>query len=214
MKWIIGTLTVAVVAAVSVGLSLFVTGYWSTEISEGSGAVAAVSESRGDSLREGIKVRGVYEIEVRDPDGTLVARQIFPNAVTDYGKGKIAQAMSGENDMFTNWTVALIGSGNLCGVNSGCLIRTSNLDTVPPSDAGDIIQSNLQKSVSGSKISLSGTFIAGGTEEYPGGTISVVRIFNDGNTVSGAKIFAEATGQNVAFSMGQTINVSYTLDVN
>ena len=47
---------------------------------------------RGPS--EGIKVHGHWEMEVRNPDGTLVTRREFENELHSFGKSKLASVLS------------------------------------------------------------------------------------------------------------------------
>ena len=208
MKWKIGTLLVVGVATVTVGLSLFVTGYWSTEISESSGAVAAVSESEGDGLHDGIKAHGEYEIEVRDPDGTLVAKQVVPNAVTSGGKRTIAEALNGNPP--PTWSLQLYGAPSPCGSQNACLMRigtSTYTDHLP-------VQSTLKKQLSGNNINFSGSYIAG---DPPGpttsGTITSVRLYDLSAPQSTAQ-FSVASLSGVPYSKGQTINVVYTITIN
>ena len=214
MKWIIGTLTVAVVAAVSVGLSLFVTGYWSTEISEGSGAVAAVSESEGDGLHDGIKIYGEYEIEVRDPDGTLVAKRVFPNTVTDNGKEQIIKAMSGVSNPFPTWTV-LFSSPNLlsegvcqilpCGIRVGLMSYSES----PPS-----YQDTAVLDVEGNTFKIFGSYIVGNNPDL--GTTSKIdgisTFFGDQGYQSNQ--FSISDFNSITVTKGQTIHVTYTFSIN
>ena len=221
MKWIIGTLTVAVVAAVSVGLSLFVTGYWSTEISEGSGAIAAVSESEGDGLHDGIKIYGEYEIEVRDPDGTLVAKRVFPNTVTDNGKEQIIKAMSGVSNPFPTWTV-LFSSPNLlsegvcqilpCGIRVGLMSYSES----PPCTIGSgcPFQDTATLNVSGNSMTLNGSYIVGNNPDL--GTTSkidgIATFFGDQGYQS--LQFSRSDFNSITVTKGQTIHVTYTFSIN
>ena len=75
---------------------------------------------------EGIQVHGHWTIEVRNPDGRLVSRREFENALTTNGSFFLASVM-GRQFSVGEWSVTL-GSGNV-NVDSPC---TSSLNPISP----------------------------------------------------------------------------------
>ena len=213
MKWKIGTLLVVGVATVTVGLSLFVTGYWSTEISESSGAVAAVSESEGGGLHDGIKAHGEYEIEVRDPDGTLVAKRAVPNTVTASGKSRIAQALFGGGAPSV-WMLRLLGTPAPCtGGPSACVMTFGNATYTTHSPT----QQTLSKTLAGRTIVFSASYLASvpSNSSAAGGKITGVDLHPTKPPANMNYTFSSATvSPGVAYTKGQTINVTYTISIN
>ena len=76
----------------------------------------------GAQTREGIKVRGHWVIEVRNPDGTLVNRVEFNNSLAPSGGTRLAQVLGG-GGVPARWTVEL---GVYAGTTSPCNGGTSN----------------------------------------------------------------------------------------
>ena len=206
MKWKIGTSLVVGVAVVSVGLSLFVTGYWSTEVSESTGAVAAVSESEGDGSHDGIKVHGEYEIEVRDPDGTLVAKRVVPNTVTSYGKSRIAAALNGSAAP-SIWFLRILGSPAACGSPGGCGLQLGSATYTEHAK----VQNTLKKTQSGGTLNFSGSYIAGVSAT---GKITQIDLINANNGNVNFRFSQASVSPTVNFTKGQTINLSYTISFN
>jgi hypothetical protein len=66
---------------------------------------------------EGIHMRGQWTIEVRDPDGTLVDRREFDNAVTDAGIANLVAVLA-RSQTVGGWRVLTTGSTD---VAPGCL---------------------------------------------------------------------------------------------
>ncbi|MGH9139591.1 MAG: hypothetical protein ACRD2I_00465 [Vicinamibacterales bacterium] len=68
--------------------------------------------------REGIQVRGRWLIEVHDPDGTLVTRLEFDNALAPGGASLLAQFLTGSSP--ARWTVELgVYGGSTSPCNGG-----------------------------------------------------------------------------------------------
>ena len=144
MKWIIGTLTVAVVAALAIGLSLFWTGAESTQVSDAE-FLAALTTAEDNGLSEGITIHGDWVIEVQNPDGTIAEHREFSNAFK--GGNTIEDLLLGL-ETAGNWSVKISstlpdGSNAPCGpsfedsgISGGkaCEIRSgggAGLGTVP-----------------------------------------------------------------------------------
>lgn len=210
MKWKIGTLLVVGVATIVVGLSMFVTGYWSTGISESASAVAAVSESEGDGLQDGIKVRGHYELEVRDPDGTLVASTSFSNALRSGAVESITKALYGYSGQFPGWALSLHGTPNPC--ESLCEMRAGGTQYTEPERVQNSLSVGFQSAAG--RITLTGSYLAGDPPGEPtGGTLTTIRAWNRVNAME--SLFSEAAlPSGITYTKGQTINVTYTLSVN
>jgi len=69
----------------------------------------AASERGGQ--KEGIKVHGHWTIEVQNPDGTLVTRREFENALTPEGGTTLALVL-GLKNTFGEWAIRLKGDTN------------------------------------------------------------------------------------------------------
>ncbi len=124
-------------------------------------AVAAgpLSEARAQVPKEGITVHGHWTIEVRDPDGTLVSRHDFDNALI--GGASLARVLARDATVGL-WRVFLNSlPGGLClpegtAGSAGCLIVEGSY---PFSDPGHIFKT-LTLSANGSALTLSGTATA------------------------------------------------------
>ena len=79
--------------------------------------MALASPSSGSSS-EGIKVHGHWTIEIRDPDGTLVNRREFQNALGASGPLILNSLVSGTK-VPGEWRILLSGTGGPCLVTSG-----------------------------------------------------------------------------------------------
>jgi hypothetical protein len=75
----------------------------------GARASEAASSHAGDSA-EGIKVHGHWTIVVRDPDGTLVERREFDNALHPVGGVRILPMILGRVESVGNWQILTISS--------------------------------------------------------------------------------------------------------
>src|SRR5882672_4425728 len=83
---------------------------------------------QGSGLQEGIKVRGHWAIDVRNPDGTLVAQREFDNAITQTGRGYIARVLARTNYL-TPWEIELgssTGNGPCTGQYVGGVPNNSS----------------------------------------------------------------------------------------
>ena len=76
---------------------------------EGASAGEAASGQAGAQV-EGIKVHGHWTIEVRDPDGTLVERREFDNAIASSGN-MILTNILGRNKTVGNWQIWTVSQG-------------------------------------------------------------------------------------------------------
>lgn len=80
-----------------------------------------VSEGAGGRA-EGIKVHGHWTIEIRDPDGTLVSRREFENALSVSGQSAITRILT-RFIQPGRWTIAASGSPSPCG--APCVVAES-----------------------------------------------------------------------------------------
>jgi hypothetical protein len=89
---------------------------------------------------EGIKVHGDWTIEVRNPDGSLVSRHEFKNALVPNGAGGLARLLGNTFDEPFEWTVAFgpASGENFCFVDKYACPREGNGLTVavPESSPG------------------------------------------------------------------------------
>jgi len=78
-------------------------------------ARAQTTDQSGGGPQGGIKVRGHWVIDVRDPDGSVVAQREFDNAITQTGRSYIARLLA-RTIYLTPWEIEL---GNSSG-NGPC----------------------------------------------------------------------------------------------
>ena len=81
---------------------------------------AQAPRAPGTPLRTGIGVHGSWTIEVKQPDGTLVERREFENALTNYGKSTLASILA-RNGTPDTWQILLEGQPSPCEVGSNNL---------------------------------------------------------------------------------------------
>jgi hypothetical protein len=62
--------------------------------------VSAAAQESKDGVRDGINLHGKWVLEVRNPDGSLVERRSFTNALTENGKTKLARMLTGSHPLF------------------------------------------------------------------------------------------------------------------
>jgi len=95
--------------------------------------VAATDEG---AASEGITVHGRWMIEVRDPDGTMVSRTEFDNALTTSGATAMRDLITGSatvsSDPFlgSSWWLLLVDSLALCSVGQ-TLVQGGCFDVTP-----------------------------------------------------------------------------------
>jgi hypothetical protein len=117
----------------------------------------------GGGAGEGIKVRGYWTIEVRNPDGTLVRRQEFENALRDTGRAVLAGVLKGVNSPGL-WTVNVFGNPPGSGacdmriLDEGFLTDACRIAEATSALSAD--SRNLTKSGSPLDVTLSGSFTA------------------------------------------------------
>ena len=103
MKWIMGSAAVVGTVAFVTSLVFFISVPLPTEVSD--------SATKSDGLSEGIQVHGDWVIEVSDPDGNLVERREFRNALAvgpGHGGALVANLLKGETTIVQNtWGIDL-----------------------------------------------------------------------------------------------------------
>ena len=133
----------------------------------GSGVPAVYAQApvspggSGGGPKEGIKVHGHWTIEVRQPDGTLLTRHDFENAVTATGRSYLVWFLAQARTAGL-WSVTV--SGPLCSPdafgNSSCkLVQADSLH----SEGGNIFKNltvGLGNALFPSSLTLSGSFTA------------------------------------------------------
>lgn len=82
---------------------------------------------------EGIQVHGRWTIEVREPDGRLVSRTEFENAVVPTGEAALAEFLARKKTPGW-WQILLLGSPNMepcldAGTNAVCIVAESGDST-------------------------------------------------------------------------------------
>jgi hypothetical protein len=109
--------------------------------------------SIADGSRQGIYVRGAWILEVRDPDGSLVTRREFQNALTDAGRQLIAQYLARVTTP-GSWAIAFAGAPHPCPSPFACVITEPRV----PGAASPNLSKNL--TVASNPLRLSGNFTA------------------------------------------------------
>ena len=108
MKWIFGTSAVVGVATLALGLILVSTGSPATGNPDDTRNLASTLVTDGDGTSEGIQVHGDWTIEVSDPDGNLVERREFKNALTNEGAYFVVDLLQGLQEVVQNtWEIEL-----------------------------------------------------------------------------------------------------------
>jgi hypothetical protein len=126
-KIITGTALVAVIGLVATAAYVVGTGTSPTD--------APVVASAPSGPNEGITVHGAWNIEVADPDGTVVSVSDFENALLPQGGIRLAQVL-GRTSGVGGWSITLSDPGGTppCETAAG-LANPCNIWEVPPSTA-------------------------------------------------------------------------------
>ena len=175
------------------------------------GEGAAAAEPSGGT-QEGVQVHGHWVIEVRDPDGTLVSRTEFDNALVANGKTVLAKVLSRER-LVGEWTISLTNSTTLSlnpcetlsATPAACKIKESG-------SASTTVFPTLTVTRSGEQVVLSGTAIA----SKSGAISSVSSSLEDCDpttptSCASALVFTNQTIGSVSVGLGQGILVTVTL---
>ena len=111
IKWIFGTSAVVGMATIALGILLVFSGSSATENPDDTRKLASALVTDGDGTSEGIQVHGDWVIEVSDPDGNLVERREFRNALAvgpGHGGALVANLLKGETTIVQNtWGIDL-----------------------------------------------------------------------------------------------------------
>jgi len=186
-------------------------------LTAGVGVAHAQAQAAGGGPREGITVHGHWEIEVRNPDGSLAERREFENALVQTG-GQILAQLLGATLSPGPWVIRAQRTGGYTYI-------------VPPPPAANPTllagSNNLNVAVLGASLVLSGSFnatfdgsISGvGTfwalcdaNQSPTGCLAFPRITDfvlaglDGNNTA-----FTATNVQVAVQTGQIVQIRVTL---
>jgi hypothetical protein len=128
-KFIFGGMATAMIAFLAVALSVD----FPPSQPDRVGGVSHADPS--DGAREGIKVRGHWVIEVRDPDGTLSHRHEFENALTSSGQQVLARVLAGWGTQ-EEWMISIgdLGGQSACTSNGEpqCYIFESGSPSYTP----------------------------------------------------------------------------------
>ena len=119
MKWIFGTTVVGGMAALALGFMLVFTGSSATDRPDDTRKLAAALVTDGNGMSEGIQVHGDWSIEVSDPDGTLVEKREFKNALAfPQGTDLLLWLLAGERLIDRDrWRIQLKGEAEFTGEN-------------------------------------------------------------------------------------------------
>lgn len=150
-------LWVGVMVAISVLLSMMLSGC-------GSESISAGLPDRGP--QEGIQVHGHWTIDVKNPDGSLVESREFENAITNMGQVALAKFLTRENSV-GGWAIYAkntVQADNPFfdeaspGSNIRCVIHES-YEGAPPSGPSEFY-TLIVNYLPGGQVGLSGTAIA------------------------------------------------------
>lgn len=176
-------------------------------------SVPTVAPSSGP--KEGIKIHGHWIIEVRNPDGTLVTRREFDNALTAAGSIILAASLARSNSP-GEWVVSLAGNpqaSSPCGTG-GALIPCV---VAEPSSrlAGTQVFKNLTVGRSGDSRRL---ILAGNATAERNGNVGIVGTSVQlcsgvgsaciGTTVGGTQFTSRSLAPTIAVQVGQQIQVT------
>ena len=127
----------------------------------GSVAVAGAAEPKGGPS-EGIRVRGEWTIEIRNPDGSLASRHEFRNALVDEGKAWLARLLGQTTSTWgAAWNVE-VGETTADGLGGPCVPSVTPPNGVPcrMRELANPPVAALTVTHSGGTVQLSGTVTA------------------------------------------------------
>ena len=190
-------------AGVSLSLSLLL--IFGATLAHAGESQPAVQEAAPDAVPsgatsgpvEGLRVHGHWTIEVRNPDGTLVERRDFENALSiGVGDVHLVNVLARTRTAGT-WTITANGSSQICEEPAGtpniCWLMES---TDPTPSVGNVFKT-LTTSVSGGTLVLNGT----ATAQRDG---QITSVSTRDNHCSSSNTPASCTGGNTAGSDGFT----------
>jgi hypothetical protein len=171
---------------------------------------------------EGVQVHGHWTIEVREPDGTLVQRREFENAITSNGQLTLARILS-RSYVFGNWR---INFGGNAGFN--CNSYPCDIGESTDADTTTGVVKNLTVTENSDGITLSGsntvsvndditnvrtlTAICSATGTYPSPVDCITAPFGDGDTGSLLGIFTDTSlSPVIPVLSGQVVQVTVIL---
>jgi hypothetical protein len=187
---------------------------------------AARAQKGSDGVQDGIQLHGNWVLDIRNPDGTLVAHSEFKNALQVSGQTALADLLAGQP--LYDWYVTFNGTGSLDGnsgpatgplCNSGdggvCYVLTPGgpLAGNLPSNIStrDTIFPTLSKASSGGKFILTGTFTV---TVVGGGHVDSVftHLVTGASSTLVARVLTKATLPTpVVVAQGQIVQFTYTL---
>lgn len=155
---------------------------------------------------EGIKVHGDWTIEVRQPDGTIITKREFKNALDVVGRGTLLTLLTIDADGKPTWGINLappeFGAG-AC-VEGSCA-------TLQPVPAGlyPTVPQNLTVTTANGAITLNGSVTASQT-----GTIGVVSTYLFFCSTTGCSSLEKFSGTNISpilVTPGQIVQVKVVI---
>jgi hypothetical protein len=163
-----GIIAVLGIVAVSAALGLTAGGGADKADEMSSTARAAGTESSGDVPSEGIKVHGAWAIDVRNPDGSLVDRYKFENALTAAGGSKLTEFLAGDSSV-GRWAI-LVDSAILDGPCEGSFTPAGCGIAEPDTAGASTDSTNLSVTLDAGALVL-----AGSVEAERDGSIDLVK---------------------------------------
>lgn len=170
-----------------------------------SGGTAAQSRGGGPGgPQEGIKIHGDWVIEVRNPDGTLVTRRAFKNALATGGHQTLSAILSHSSPTVSLWSVHMtsLGAGDspCLGGSLGNGSPTHTCRIIEPGATnpagGNVESQNLQVSQTGTGLQPTVT-LAGSITAIATGAVNRVMTLLGAcqvpcNSTGGGNLFSDA----------------------
>ena len=210
-----GSLVIAVLIALAMGIF-----FWGFNGSKASSLTATQEISTGSGgASESVLVRGHWEINILEPDGTLVSSQVFDNALDALGKEKLAKFLSRER-VPGLWRVVLIGTSASASVCLNDIPSPAGCVFAEADDPADLVlEPEIQKVLSVSRpVSPGDTVVLAGqgVAQRAGDILGVFTLIGDCNPVdlsdcSEPTVFTAATISTKTVLEGQIIQVEVTL---
>ena len=118
----------------AVGLVIVLTLVPNLALAQGSAATSAQASGRNKAPsgpQEGIKIHGHWTIVIKNPDGSVLSRHEFENALVPGGSDMLAQLL-GRTTTTGGWGISLLPStpgGSSCGGNLPCVVIEPGIAT-------------------------------------------------------------------------------------
>jgi hypothetical protein len=180
-------------------------------------ALAAAIPTTALAQSEGIKVHGRWVIEVQNPDGTVVERREFNNALSTGGHSTLAGLLGARNAVAGRWAVYLGNSSGGVGPCQGgtdaafgsfCQIIESAASNF---NGGTAESRDLVVTYTGTSVSMTGTITALGNSSITRVATGLGWCFSAPcETAGSALFFSDKSLAAVPIVIGQIIKVTVT----